>query len=118
MKKEADPLHFTEIAKKINEAQFDSRIAYPPTIHNELILDDKYVLVGRGIYALKEWGYQPGIVLDVIKDILTEAKRPMTRDEIIKEVLKNRMVKKSTVVLALMNKKHFKKNANSEYTVA
>ncbi|MEK7584275.1 MAG: sigma factor-like helix-turn-helix DNA-binding protein, partial [Patescibacteria group bacterium] len=72
LKREKKPLHFSEIAKKINEANFDARIAYPATIHNELILDEKYVLVGRGIYALKEWGYKPGVVLDVIRDILRD----------------------------------------------
>lgn len=115
MKKEGKPLHFTEIAKRINEASFDTRIAYPATIHNELILDGKYVLVGRGIYALKEWGYKPGVVLDVIKNILSESKTPLTRDDIIREVLKNRIVKRSTVVLALMNKKYFEKDSDGNY---
>ena len=49
LKREKAPLHFSDIAKKINEANFDARVAYPATIHNELILDDKYVLVGRGL---------------------------------------------------------------------
>lgn len=118
MKKEGKPLHFVEIAKKINEAQFDSRTAYPATIHNELILDPKYVLVGRGMYALTEWGFKPGIVLDVIKDVLKEAGKPMTREEIITEVLKHRMVKRSTIVLALMNKKHFSKDERGLYRLA
>jgi hypothetical protein len=108
-------MHFVDIAKKINEAGFDTRVAYPATIHNELILDDKYVLVGRGIYALKEWGYKPGVVLDVIKDTIRKAPKPLTRDGIIEEVLKNRMVKRSTVILALMNKKHFAKNPDGSY---
>jgi hypothetical protein len=115
MKKHNQPLHFTEIAKKINDANFDKKTAYPATIHNELILDDKYVLVGRGIYALKQWGYKPGIVLDVIKDIVRQNSNAMTREDIISEVLKNRMVKRSTVILALMNKKHFQKNADGCY---
>lgn len=118
MKKEGKPLHFVEIAKKINDANFDKRVAYPATIHNELILDPKYVLVGRGIYALREWGYKPGVVLDVIKEILKESGKPLTRDEIIDQVLKNRMVKRSTVMLALMNKKHFTKNPDGTYVLA
>ncbi len=118
MKRENKPMHFVEIAKKINEAGFDTRVAYPATIHNELILDDKYVLVGRGIYALKEWGYKPGVVLDVIKDTIRKSPKPLTRDGIIDEVLKNRMVKRSTVILALMNKKHFSKNADGTYAIA
>ena len=116
LKRETKPLHFVEIAKRINDSNFDKRVAYPATIHNELILDDKYVLVGRGIYALKEWGYKPGVVLDVIKDILRE-NGAMSKEEIITAVLKNRMVKRSTVVLALMNKKFFAKDQDGRYVL-
>ena len=49
------PLHFTDIAKKINEMKFDKKTANAATVHNELILDDRYVLVSRGTYGLKEW---------------------------------------------------------------
>ena len=118
MKKEAKPMHFTEIAKKINEAGFDKKQAYPATIHNELILDDKYVLVGRGIYALKEWGYQPGVVIDVITEVLEEASEPLTKEEIIKRVLEKRIVKKSTIQLALMNKDKFAKVGRNKYQLA
>lgn len=117
MKREGKPLHFTQIAKKINDASFDQRIAYPATIHNELILDNKYVLVGRGIYALREWGYKPGVVLDVIREILRENNKPLTKEQIISEVLKNRLVKKSTIALALMNKKTFQKNTDGTYSL-
>lgn len=100
----AKPLHFTEITAKINEAKFDHKVAYPATIHNELILDERYVLVGRGIYALREWGYQPGTVGEVVAQVLGDAGRPMTRDEVVNEVSKRRLVRKSTIYLALMNK--------------
>lgn len=116
LKKEGKPLHFTEIAAKINEAAFDHRVAYPATIHNELILNDKYVLVGRGTYALKEWGFKPGVVVDVIKEIISQSSKKITRDEIIAEVLRNRLVKRSTIVLALMNKKHFSREPDGTYT--
>ncbi|HKK54387.1 MAG TPA: sigma factor-like helix-turn-helix DNA-binding protein [Patescibacteria group bacterium] len=49
------PMHFTEIAERINEVAFDKKKANAATVHNELILDDRYKLVGRGLYALKEW---------------------------------------------------------------
>ncbi|MDP2944187.1 MAG: sigma factor-like helix-turn-helix DNA-binding protein [bacterium] len=55
LKHAKSPLHFTEIAKKINEMKFDKKIANAATVHNELILDDRYVLVNRGTYGLKEW---------------------------------------------------------------
>ncbi len=55
LKHEAKPLHFTEIAKRINDMKFDKKTANAATVHNELILDDRYVLVSRGTYGLKEW---------------------------------------------------------------
>lgn len=111
------PLHFTEIADKINELKFDHKTAYPATVHNELILDKKYVLVGRGIYALSEWGYEPGVVADVIERVLRKSENPLSRDEIVQEVLKQRMVGKSTVHLALMNKDRFGKTEDGRFTV-
>ncbi len=118
MRKHGKPLHFQEITQKINETGFDSRQAYPPTVHNELILNQEYVLVGRGIYALKEWGYKPGVVADVITAILREVKRPLPRTEIIEAVLKQRMVKRNTIHLALTNKKLFCKLPDGTYTTA
>ncbi len=116
LKKAGKSLHFTEIARLINETKFDEKVAFPPTVHNELILDDKYVLVGRGIYALREWGYKPGNVADVVIDILAE-RGPLTKDEIIEAVLEKRDVKKSTVYLALMNSNRIQKNANGKYSL-
>lgn len=109
LKQKAEPLHFSKIASLINEMKFDNKIAYPATVHNELILDKKYVLVGRGIYALSDWGYKHGVVADVIEDILKEFPE-LTRDEIVEKVLNQRIVGKSTVHLSLMDKKRFRKN--------
>ena len=102
-------MHFTEIANKINKISFDKKKANAATVHNELILDKKYVLVGRGLYGLNEWGYKKGTVSDVIVDVLKEAGAPLDREEIIKRVLDKRLVKKTTIVLALMDKDIFKK---------
>lgn len=118
MRKHGKPLHFTDIAQRINEAGFDSRAAYPPTVHNELILNAEYVLIGRGIYALKEWGYKPGVVADVLVEVLRRANRPMPRDELIEAVLRQRMVKRNTVMLALTNKKLFHRRPSGEYQLA
>jgi len=112
------PLHFTDIADQINKLNFDHKTAYPATVHNELILDDKYVLVGRGIYALSDWGYEPGVVADVIQRVLQEAEKPLTRDEIVKRVLDQRIVGKSTIHLALMNKDKFNKVDGGKYGLA
>jgi len=117
LKRGERPMHFTEIASAINENAFDGKIAYAPTVHNELILDPKYVLVGRGIYALSEWGYKPGNVSDVIEEILKED-GPLTKDQIIDKVLERRNVKRSTVYLSLMNSERIKKNDKGRYFIA
>ncbi len=109
------PMHFREIADEINKIGFDHKIANPATVHNELILDSKYVLVGRGIYALKDWGYNTGTVADVVAQVLKEADRPLTRDEIAAGVLAKRLVKKTTINLALMDKNKFAKVEGGKY---
>lgn len=110
------PLHFIEITKLINETNWVDRkerklkkIARSETVHNELIKDKRFVLVGRGTYALKEWGYNPGTVLDVITRILSE-KGPVTKEDIVKEVLKERFVKVNTIIFNLHNSGFFEKN--------
>ena len=114
-KKEKRPLHFAQVTRLINNSKFE-KISQPPaliqTVHNELIKDQRFVLVGRGLYALGEWGYQPGVVKDVISMILQEEKKPLTKEEIIDRVLKQRMVKVNTV---LLNLSHFPKTANGKY---
>lgn len=117
LKKSTKPLHFVEIANRINEMKFDEKIAYPPTVHNELILDEKYVLVGRGMYALREWGYKPGNVSDVIEDILAEH-GPLTKSEVIARVLDRRNVKQSTIYLSLMNNPRIVKTTDGKYKLA
>lgn len=115
LKKAGKPLHFREIARLVNEAKFDRKTAYPPTVHNELIMDSKYVLVGRGIYALKEWGYENGVVAEVIEKIFQEKGLPLTRDQIVQEVMKVRVVKPATVHLAITNKDRFEHLADGRY---
>ncbi len=109
------PLHFRDIATAINDAGFDHRKAYPATVHNELILHDQYVLVGRGIYALRDWGYSDGVVADVISNILSED-GPMSKSDIVKRVLEKRLVKECTVSLALMSRKRFTRDEKGRYS--
>lgn len=118
MKHHGKPEHYSRITELINEANFDNKTAYKETVHNELIKDKRFVLVGRGIYALSEWGYKPGIVADVIEDILKKADGPLSRDEIVKAVLEQRMVKKNTVLVGLSNKDRFVKVGKDRYTLA
>jgi len=108
LKKEGKPFHFAEITNLINQHLPQSRPAYVQTVHNELIKDPRFVLIGRGIYALNEWGYEPGTVVDVIKTVLKE-KGPLGKDEIIKNVLAKRLIKENTILINLQNKKYFKK---------
>ena len=115
LKKNEEPLHFVEITDKINELWRNNRIANNQTVHNELIKDDRFVLVGRGTYALKEWGYNPGTVLDVIVKLLKEDNGEMEQSKIVQEVFKKRQVKKNTIVLNLQNKKYFEKLPNKIY---
>ncbi len=100
LKRHGSPMHFREVAKAI-EKLFGKK-AHEATTHNELIKDSRFVLVGRGIYALKEWGYRAGPVVEIIKHILKEA-GPLTREEIMKRVSKERYVKPNTIVVNLQN---------------
>jgi hypothetical protein len=111
-------MHFSEIADKIKESDFKRKDVTTQAIHNELIKDDRFVLVGRGIYALKEWGFKKGTVSDVIAEILKKANEPLHRDEIVKRVLKNRYVKETTILLNLQGKKQFKRVAKATYALA
>lgn len=115
MRKHGSPMHFREVAKAICDT-FDKK-THVATCHNELIKDPRFVLVGRGYYALSEWGYKPGVVRDVISDILKK-EGPLTKDEIIDRVLKERFLKRNTIVVNLQNAKYFKKGADGRYRVA
>lgn len=112
------PMHFSEINRAIKESDFKRKDVTKQAVHNELIKDDRFVLIGRGIYALGEWGYKKGTVADVITDILKKNKEPMYRDDIVKAVLKRRKVKETTVLLNLQSRPEFKRVAKATYTLA
>lgn len=112
------PLHFNEIAKAIKDSEFKRNNVTTQAIHNELIKDGRFVLIGRGIYALKEWGYSKGTVADIISDVLKKANEPLHRDEIVKRVLKSRHVKETTILLNLQGKDQFKRVAKATYALA
>ncbi len=117
MRKESKPLHFSGITDRINQANFSDRKAYVQTVHNELIKDKRFVLVGRGLYALSEWGYTPGTVRDVLAEVLKE-KGPLTKEEVVEETLKRRMVRPNTIVLNLQNPKFFIRVEGGKYALA
>jgi len=118
MKHHGKPEHYSVITDLINKSQFDTRVAYKETVHNKLIKDKRFVLVGRGIYALTEWGYKPGVVSDMIQEVLQKNSGPMSRDQIVEAVLKHRLVKKNTILVGLSNKKLFKKVGKNTYALA
>ncbi|HYV33241.1 MAG TPA: sigma factor-like helix-turn-helix DNA-binding protein [Candidatus Limnocylindria bacterium] len=117
MKHHKKPEHYSVITDMINKAKFDDRMAYKETVHNELIKDARFVLIGRGTYALSEWGYKSGVVSEVISEILKAANQPLTKEKIIEEVLKKRMVKKNTILVGLSNKNLFKKVGKNAYAL-
>lgn len=110
-------MHFNEIADAIKQSEFKRKDVTTQAIHNELIKDDRFVLIGRGIYALKEWGYQRGTVSDIITQVLREAGEPLHRDEIVKRVLKKRYVKETTILLNLQGKPQFKRVSKATYAL-
>lgn len=103
------PLHFREVADHINRVGWTKKKAHPQTVHNELIKDQRFVLVGRGLYGLKEWGYEAGTVKDVLVSILQQAQKPLTKEELMKRVLEKRVVKENTILLNLQDRKKFKR---------
>lgn len=114
IKKHGSPMHFTEVSKAIGD--FFARKAHTATCHNELIKDPRFVLVGRGLYALSEWGYSSGVVRDVISEILKKHES-LTKDEIIEKVKKERYIKDNTIIVNLQNRDYFKVNDNGEYSL-
>lgn len=112
------PMHFNDIAGAIKDSSFRRKDVTTQAIHNELIKDGRFVLIGRGIYALKEWGFEKGTVADIITDVLKQAKEPLHRDEIVKRVLKSRQVKETTILLNLQGKPQFKRVAKATYSLA
>jgi DNA-binding phage protein len=117
LKERGQHMHFNEIADAIKKSDFKRKDVTTQAIHNELIKDKRFVLIGRGIYALKEWGYSKGTVADIIAEVLREAGEPLHRDEIVKRVLKSRFVKETTILLNLQGKPQFKRVAKATYSL-
>jgi len=116
MRRHGSPMHFKEVADSISKT-FGKKTHYA-TCHNELIKDSRFVLVGRGMYALTEWGYKAGIAREVIQDILKRAGEALSKDEVVKRVMKERYFKKNTILVNLANPKYFKKTVKGLYILA
>lgn len=114
MFKHGKPLHFSEVANHIGK--LTGKKVHTQTVHNELIKDPRFVLVGRGLYALNNWGYAEGVVKDIISEILKK-EGSLSKEKIIEKVLKERMVKPNTVAINLENKAYFKKLADGRFSL-
>ncbi len=116
LKKGGEPLHFEAIAKRINEIRFDEQFALAPTVHNELIKDDRFVLVGRGMYGLREHGYEPGTAREVIANVLKN-EGPMKATDVVSRVNARRFFKENTILINLQNKSSFERMPDGRYRV-
>ena len=116
LKKKGEPLHFQTIATMINDTGFDDRAALTPTVHNELIKDNRFILVGRGIYGLSEQGFTPGTARDVIHKVLKKH-GPLKAKEVIAKVQEERFLKANTVLVNLQNKNHFERRVDGTYRI-
>ena len=114
MKRHGEPMHFSEVSKAIGG--LFSKKAHVATTHNELIKDPRFVLVGRGLYALAEWGYTPGVVRDVIREAI-EKSGPLTKEEILKRVKERRYVKDNTIAVNLADSRHFTRRKDGRYAL-
>ncbi|MFY9457765.1 MAG: sigma factor-like helix-turn-helix DNA-binding protein [Candidatus Spechtbacterales bacterium] len=122
---EKRPLHFREISELIDkyfvlshEGAARPRLTHPQTVHNELIKDPRFVLIGRGLYALSDWGYEPGTVKDVLVQILKDAGEALDKEDVLRLISERRFVKPNTVFLNLQNKNYFKKLQDGKYYLA
>lgn len=110
------PLHFVDIANRIAETGFDKKMVTVQAVHNELIRYSQFVLVGRGLYALNSWGYEPGTVSDVIEKLLSD-NGPMSKKAIVEAVLAQRKVKVGTISLNLQKNPQFVRVGRAVYDV-
>ena len=109
------PLHFSDIAHHVRGLGTNKRNVTVQAVHNELIKDVRFILIGRGIYALAEWGYTPGTVAEIIASVLREETSPLHKDEIVRRVLMKRQVKTTTIILNLQEKDQFVRTAKATY---
>jgi len=114
LQKEGIPMHFVTIANQISQKM--NAAVKTTTVHNELIRNPEFILVGRGLYALKEWWlYYEGTVAEVIVEFMKKNKGPMSREEIVSAVTKVKKVKPATIYINLQNKKFFQRVGRNFY---
>jgi hypothetical protein len=115
LKREKRPLHFVDIARAIATYRKNKRVNVQ-TVHNELIKDKRFVLVGRGLYGLRERGLIPGTALEIIRYVLQQH-GPLNARAVVSHVKKQRFIKDGTILINLQNKKHFQCRSDGKYIV-
>lgn len=115
LKEAGKPLHFSAIMEAISKDFPNRKRVTPQASHNELIRHDEFVLVGRGLYGLKEWGLAAGTVCDLIRMVLIENNGPMKRQDIIQSVLDKREVRLGTISLSLQKYPFFERVGRAVY---
>ena len=116
LRKHGKPLHFGDVARYINRYGIDKKAAHIQTVHNELIKDDRFVLVGRGMYGLKEHGFAPGTVREVVARLLKK-NGPLPSKDVVRLVNQERFLKENTILLSLQNRRYFKRLDDGRYHV-
>jgi hypothetical protein len=109
------PLHFTDIIEHVLNDFNSQKSVTPQAVHNELIRHNDFILVGRGLYGLAEWGLISGTVCDVIKSVFQENTGALSRQDIIEKVLEKREIRLGTISLNLQKYPFFKRVGRAVY---
>ncbi len=106
---EKKPMHFSEIYEKLKEiSTIEEEFLHinwkkdysVESIKNELIKHPDFVLVGRGIYALKKWGFLEGTSFDIIKSFIL-SKKEVELSELYEFIKNQRILKPTTLSIYL-----------------
>ncbi|MEM9905792.1 MAG: HTH domain-containing protein [Cyanobacteria bacterium P01_D01_bin.44] len=95
LKENGNPLHFSEIAKIINQAELNqgkgSRITVT-NLKNQLIADDRFNPIGRsGIWSLSEWeNISTKTITQIMEDSFHERGEPISAKEVYQYVISKR----------------------------
>ncbi len=119
------PVHFKALTNYIKEnedviinqtANKKKKVVSVQTVHNELIKDNRFVLIGHGHYALAEWGYSKGVIKDIIVNVFQASNNTaFSEKELITKVKEQRMAKDNTIRFNLRNNKCFEKTSDGKY---
>lgn len=116
LRKHGKPMHFRDVVKHVTEDFPSRKTVTSQAIHNELIRQDGFPLVGRGLYGLQEWGMASGTVADLLVEVFEDADgRPLGRKEIIEKVLEKREIRLGTISLNLQKYECFVRVGRAKY---